>query len=469
MIDRLGSLIEELKGCVGELDVGQLSGDEAMEWCARFAELERLAAAGRLMSAKRVAATEVWRRGGSRTAADWVARSTGSDVGRARAGLETAGRLGVCPVVAAEIRAGRLSEEQAHVIVDAVAVRPDCEGRLVEFARTNSLRRLREECRRVKNADVSAADEYQQVYASREYRTWIGRDGAFCGSFRFTADTGAAFNSAVEERKAKHVKAARREGRREPFEAYAADALVELVTEDRGGDTRTRPKHMMIVHVAYEAIVRGALADGEVCEISGLGPVPLEVACRLAGDSILRVLVTKGGQPMAVTPGVRTVPRALRLLLEARDRTCVVPGCDVKLGRQVDHRQPFAQLGPTDLENCGLLCKRHHDMKTYLGWILARAHDGSWTFTPPDDYRDPEPADPAVGELVCIDPWTGQQVPPLTGQRPRVARDDGVAKTGPRPAGAGPDRAVTDGVVPDRAVSDRAVQLALAGAAGPAP
>jgi len=450
MLDRLGSLIEELKSCVGDLDVGELGGDETMELCARFAELERLAAAGRMVTAERVAATEVWRRGGSRTAADWVARHTGSDPQRARDALDTAGRFAECSVVAREIRAGRLSEGQAQVIVDAVAARPEVEGQLVEFARTNSLRRLREECRRVRNADVSAADEYKKVYAGRELRTWIGRDGAFCGSFRITADAGAAFNAAVEERKAKHVKAARRE----PFEAYAADSLVELVTEGRGGDTRTRPKHMMIVHVAYEAIVRGTLADGEVCEISGIGPVPLEVARRMATDSILRVLVSKGGQPMAVTPGVRTIPRALRLLLEARDRTCVVPGCDVKLGRQVDHRKPFAQLGPTDLENCGMLCKRHHDMKTYLGWVLARGPDGSWTFTPPDDYRDPEPADPAVGDMVCVDPWTGQQVPPLTGQPRGVERGDGVAATGPMPAGARPE-----GVV----------QLALAGAAGPAP
>jgi hypothetical protein len=211
---------------------------------------------------------------------------------------------------------------------------------------------------------------------------------------------------------------------------------------------------MMIVHVAYEAIVRGALADGEVCEISGVGPVPLEVARSLATDSILRVLVTKGGQPMAVTPGKRTIPRALRLLIEARDRTCVVPGCDVKLGCQIDHRKGFALLGPTDLENCGLLCKRHHDMKTYLGWALARAEDSTWTFTPPDDYRDPEPADPAVGATVFYDPWTGRPAEP-TAEQPAAGGsvDDGPA-TGSGSTGQ------RDG---------RAEQLVLAGAAGPAP
>jgi hypothetical protein len=409
MLDRLGSLIEGLKACVGAVDPGEISGDAAVELFARFAEVERLGAAGKLVAAERVAATEVWRRGGARSAADWVARNSGTSRQLAKEALETAGRLAECQVVAAEIRAGRLSEAQAHAIVDAVGVRPDAEAKLVEFARSNSLRGLREECRRVKNTAVTAEEEYHQVHRSRAFRGWTGRDGALCFSGRLTADAGAGFLAAIEERKAKHVKAARAGGQHEPFDAYAADALVELVTEDRGlGGRRSQPRSMMIVHVSYEAIVRGGVADGEVCDIRGVGPVPVDVARRLAGDSILRVLVTKGGQPMAVTPGVRTVPRALRLLLEARDQTCVVPGCDVTRGLQVEHRKGFAMLGPTDLENCSLMCQRHHDMKTYLGYVLGWNEDGSRSFSPPDDYLDPEPPDPAVGPIAARNPWTGR-------------------------------------------------------------
>ncbi|MGH9009478.1 MAG: DUF222 domain-containing protein [Acidimicrobiia bacterium] len=462
MLDRLGSLIEDLQRCVAGLDAGAMTGDEAMELCARFAQVERLGAAGKLVTAERVKATEVWRRGGSRTAADWMARHAGCDPDRAKDGLETAERLADCRLVAGEVRAGRLSEGQASAIVDALAVRPDAESHLVQFAARNSLRRLRDECRRLKNADLSAAEEYAKVQQSRQLKTWTGRDGATCGTFRLSAHDGAAFLAAIEERKARHVRAARRDGRREPFDAYAADALVELVTEDRGGDGGgTRPRTMVIVHVAYEAISRGALADGEVCEIAGVGPVPLDVARSLAADSILRILVTKGGQPMAVTPGVRTIPRALRLLLEARDRTCVVPGCDVRLGRQVDHRKPFAQLGPTDLENCGLLCKAHHDMKTYLGWRLARAVDGSWTFTPPDDYRDPEPPDSAIGELVLHDPWTGRPGGPAPGR----SGDGGWV---PDASGQGAGGAVGDALGSSQRAAPTS-QVAFAAAVGPGP
>src|SRR5205085_9534153 len=99
--------------------------------------------------------------------------------------------------------------------------------------------------------------------------TWAGRDGSF--RFRGSAPgpAGAEFMARVEERKAQLLDAARKDGRREPFEALALDALVQLVTEERGGATtfaslmptstatptsagRLRPKTMMIVHVAYE-------------------------------------------------------------------------------------------------------------------------------------------------------------------------------------------------------------------------
>src|SRR5688500_13978765 len=51
MISRLGTLITELKSCVTDLDSAALSGDAAMELFADFAEVERLGAAGKLMTA----------------------------------------------------------------------------------------------------------------------------------------------------------------------------------------------------------------------------------------------------------------------------------------------------------------------------------------------------------------------------------------------------------------------------------
>ena len=412
MLDDLGSLVGQLRGMLARFEPGVSGGDEAMQLLRLFAEGERLCAAGKVLAAGRVSETEVWRRGGWRSLADWMAEAAGARRGRAAESVEVASRLSDCPVAESEMRAGRLSEAQAHAVIDAVAARPEMEQHLVDFAKSHTVRQLEDECRRVKASGEDAESEHERLRRSRGFRSWTGKDGAFCFSGRATPETGAKFLTVIEERQAQVLKKARANGERDPFDAYALDALVELVTEERGPGTgrRTRPGATVVVHVAYEALIRGSVADGEECEIAGVGPIPVVVAKRLMEDSILRVLVIKGGVPIAVTPGKRTIPPALRVLLEARDRECVVPGCDVTRGLQIDHREDFARGGPTNEDNCALLCLRHHDMKTYQGWRLGGG-PGAWRWSPAEDYRDPEPPDPEFGTMVGVNPWTGRAGP----------------------------------------------------------
>ena len=412
MLDELGSLVEQLRLALARFEPGDSGGDEAVQLLRLFAEGERLCAAGKVLAAGRVSETEVWRRVGWRSLADWMAQASGAKRGRAAEVVEVAARLGDCPVAESELRAGRLSEAQAHAVVDAAMARPEMEQHLVDFAKGHTVRQLEDECRRVKACGEEAGSEHERLRRTRGFRTWTGKDGAFCFTGRATPEAGAEFLAAIEERQAKVLKAARANGERDSFDAYALDALMELVIEERDSGTvrRTRPGATVVVHVAYEALIRGSVVDGEECEIAGVGPIPVAVAKRLMEDSILRVLVAKGGVPIAVTPGKRTIPPALRVLLEARDRECVVPGCDVTRGLQIDHREDFARGGPTNQENCALLCLRHHDMKTYQGWRLGGL-PGAWTWSPPEDYRDPEPLDPHLGTMVGVNPWTGRAGP----------------------------------------------------------
>ena len=76
-----------------------------------------------------------------------------------------------------------------------------------------------------------------------------------------------------------------------------------------------------------------------------------------------------------------------------------MPGCGVAYGLEIDHIRPFAEGGPTSLENLALLCHHHHYLKTYKGWTLER-HDRpdtgppTWTFTPmPAFGEEPDPPD----------------------------------------------------------------------------
>lgn len=131
------------------------------------------------------------------------------------------------------------------------------------------------------------------------------------------------------------------------------------------------------------AWLRGRSEGEEICEVAGLGPVPVSLARAFANDATLKLIVRDGDDITTITSHRRYVPAALRTALEARDRQCVVPGCHVTRGLQVDHVHDFSKGGPTALVNNALICVFHHYLKTHCGWIL-RGPPGHWSFTPPD-------------------------------------------------------------------------------------
>jgi hypothetical protein len=174
-------------------------------------------------------------------------------------------------------------------------------------------------------------------------------------------------------------------------EAYAADALVSLVNGESRLATFAGPdghcpsrRATVMLHVSLEALRRGQIETGEFCEVPGVGPVPLKVAEGLLGEAMLK-LVVEGGVDVATMVHLgRSVPAHVRSALEARDRTCVVPECSVSLGLEIDHWQvPFAEGGASELGNLARLCRMHHRMKTYDGYVLSGG-PGKWEWRPPD-------------------------------------------------------------------------------------
>jgi hypothetical protein len=214
---------------------------------------------------------------------------------------------------------------------------------------------------------------------------------------------------------------ARRQGRRESPDAYRADALVALASRGslgsgrrsgtsaaRGSDERTEPiaadvvdappTAHVIVRVDHAALLRGHVEGDETCEIDGLGPVPVSDVERLMSDPILTVLRTKGTEVVAASTSTRVIRRSLRQAIEQRDRVCVVPGCGIASGLEIDHLVPFAQGGPTSIENLQRLCKHHHRLKTTGRATLTRweTQDGPrFGWLPRTDEADAV-TDPAV-------------------------------------------------------------------------
>ena len=145
------------------------------------------------------------------------------------------------------------------------------------------------------------------------------------------------------------------------------------------------PTCSVVVRVDLAALLRGHAVEGELCEIDDQGPIPVPMARDMANDSYLRLIFHRAGDIKAVSHLGRTINRTVRTALVHRDRTCVVPGCGVSFGLEIDHLVPFAEDGPTELDNLALLCHHHHFLKTYEGWTLTRigtTDDGSplWLF-----------------------------------------------------------------------------------------
>ena len=350
---------------------------EAARLVDLFSELERVSAAGRTLAARRVEKSRLWMQQGYRTPAHWVASHAQTTVAAAVGSLETARRLEGLPATQAAFEAGKLSALQAGEIAGAAAADPETEMSLLDAARTGSVAGLREKCRSVIAAAATDHDQDERIHRSRYLRHWMDADGSFRLDARLAPDAGARLAASLEARARSLRERDRRSGSREHREAYVADALVALADATAPGS-----RAVVHVHVDEAAWTRGRVEAGETCQISGVGPVSVAAARRLASDGTIKAVLSDGTDVRNVAHFGRTIPARVRTALEARDKTCVVPECDEREGLEIDHVVPLAEGGPTRLDNLARLCRWHHGLKTHRGWVLA-GDPGAWRFFKP--------------------------------------------------------------------------------------
>jgi hypothetical protein len=390
--DALHKVATDLRSALAEFDPERLSGPDAAKALGCFSEIEKLSAGGKLLAARRVESSNVWRRKGHRSAAAHVAEATGTGLGPAITTLQAARQLNSLPATDEAMRDGRLSETQVKEIAGAAILQPEAEQELVKTAEQQPLTLLKLRCRRVKAVGQDQSTTYDAIRKGRYLRNWTDGDGAVRFDARMTPDAGARLVAAVKAESDRLADQARRAGHDEPRSAIAADALVHLACGDARSDVDgapdASPHHgpgtMIHVRVDHGALMRGKLEPGEVCEIPGIGPLPVAVARRLAVDSILDILVTDGTDVTAVAHGGRTIPAPLRRALCERDPVCVIPGCDVADGLEIDHVTPFAEGGEASMANLARLCHWHHYLKTHQRHRLVPIGGGGWRWEPPD-------------------------------------------------------------------------------------
>ena len=166
-----------------------------------------------------------------------------------------------------------------------------------------------------------------------------------------------------------------------------ADALTAILSAALADSLETVKPHRrpVTVNVTIDLPTLLGLAQNPG-QLSGYGAIPASVARELASDATWKRFITdpQTGNLLDYGREKYEPPQALVDFLLARDRTCRFPGCRQPATRSdIDHAHSWDSGGETNIENLGLLCRRHHRLKTHGRWGLISNADGSCEWTSP--------------------------------------------------------------------------------------
>jgi hypothetical protein len=397
----IAAIRKDLERFAAAFEPSVVSADGCSQVIDDVVVIEKLAGTIKALASARVAETELWRKKGDRSPAHDLARRSGTSVRDAQEAIAAGKQLGKVPALDEAARKGELSTSQAAAIADAVGSsgNADTAKRLVKKAKSSSLGELRDECLRTKAAGRDAEENHRRIKAARRVRTWTDGEGGWNLSMRDTPEAGAEIMSVLDKLRDRIFRAASREGRSEPSEAYAADAMLEMARRAAGRSAAeaadARPVHgtKVIVRIDWDALLRGYPIDGEVSEVAGIGPVPVSLVRSMidSGDAFLAAVVTKGHDVLNVAHLGRRANVFQQTALDWLQPTCTTEGCNAVAQLQIDHRHDWADTKITLLAWLDRLCKHHHDRKTRDGWMLVDGH-GKRPMVPPDDPRHPNRA-----------------------------------------------------------------------------
>jgi hypothetical protein len=166
--------------------------------------------------------------------------------------------------------------------------------------------------------------------------------------------------------------------------SLADDTPVQLDGEAPTRPALAKPLREMTIAEAAKAFAPEpdngpAQRNPAVVMGGGIMPAPL-LAAKVAPTATIRPLVHPGDSP----PEPRYVPsRKLADFVRCRDLTCRFPGCDEPAFRcDLDHTIPYP-MGPTCASNLACLCRKHHLLKTFCGWMDRQLPDGTIIWTAP--------------------------------------------------------------------------------------
>ena len=338
---------------------------------------------------------------GFRSCAAWLSWRVGLDLGAARERVRVARALGTLPRLAQALARGELSYAKVRALTRVAT--PETEARLLAVGRAGTAAHVERIVRGWRALDRRAeARESKLRHASRALHVIQDEDGMVVVRGRLEPEVGALLLRALDAARETLYQKRRREvaepcddpPSRAQQQADALALLAETALHHELDPGAPGERYQVVVHVDAPALADPQQPGQSVLEDGGR--VSAETSRRLACDAS-RVLMRhdEGGRVVEVGARTRTIPPALRRVLQARDRGCRFPGCGVPVG-EGHHIQHWAQGGPTTVSNLALLCRRHHRAVHEEGYEVARGPDGALQFRRPDGQALPDVPSPAA-------------------------------------------------------------------------
>ena len=387
-MSRWDDVVEELRSLVAELAPERMLGPDAARVATVAAEIERLGATAKVLTARRAADTRsFWRTSQATRPAQWLAEISGTSEFVAEQQLQTAERLDDCVTTQAKLRDGTLSLAQAQQVTKGAAADPEAETKLLDVAETSGFRALREEQERTVAAATDMERARAKAHRERHLRTWV--DGAATrGSFSGPTDEVNRLLTALKPFERARFTEGRRANERDNHDAYRFDALLRMADcagQPGSGPKRSKTKDVVRIRVDLSALTRGTTEPGEVCEIPGVGPVPVSVARETLSHGLLELVITDGVDVQTVVSTTRHVPEALKIAIAERDQRCKVRGCDRTDHLERHHTTRYADGGLTTYQVLGNTCPDHHHLIHDKSHEIVVDDDGAWSLRAPPD------------------------------------------------------------------------------------
>ena len=368
----LDQAIELLEKATTGLEPELFDSSSARAMLARFDRVRRLGDFGVAAFARKVGDAAV------------VSRATGVPMGQAKATIELGNNLKAAPELGAALQTGAVSAEQAREIASAEASVPGITSELVAHANSEPFHVLKDKARRLKleaEQHNGLAARQRAARSGRHYSDELGMTHIHL-TFEPLAATPIVNRAEADAQRLYRV--AKKTGQTEAFEAYLADAFLDMLSGNGKGRT-TRPE--LVVLVDYETVKSGwKLGPQGICKIPGVGPIDSQDAKAVAQDAFINAVLVDGTDLRHFKRFSRHVPPEIRVALELGTApdfdgpSCC--DCGNRFRPERDHLEPVVAHGPTSYTNLKWRCNPCHVAKTETD-----RKAGKLTPRPPPDGR----------------------------------------------------------------------------------